>query len=95
MIDKMIPLIYGNPMEIEYSHPPTGGPTILPKESTDESTPEILPCPAEDIFVNKEVILGRMRQFPIPKMVMKMDAVTKSLNSKIRPNPMADKIIPN
>lgn len=63
------PDIYGKPIANEKSHPPNGGPMILPNESKEESSPVALPCPAVDVFVSKEETLGRITPFPIPNMV--------------------------
>ena len=54
---------------MEKSHPPNGGPMILPSESKEESNPVMLPCPAVELLVNKAEMLGRITPFPIPNMV--------------------------
>lgn len=63
------PDMYGNPIEMENNQPPSGGPTILPKESNDESNPVVLPWPAVEVFVSKAETLGRITPFPIPNIV--------------------------
>ena len=89
-MDKMIPSIYGKPMASEKSHPPKGGPIILPSESNEERSPVALPCPVVDTFVINAETLGRMKPFPMPKMVRKIAAVAKLLTNKISPNPIAE-----
>ena len=94
MIEINIPDMNGKPMAYENSHPPKGGPAILPSESIDDNNPVVLPYPYGDVFVSKEETLGRMTPFPIPKMDKKIVAVKKSLINKIKPNPIADIMIP-
>lgn len=94
-IDKMIPDMYGSPIVIENSHPPNGGPIILPSESNDDSIPVVLPCPIVDFFVSKADTQGLMTPLPRPKIVKKMAALTKLSTNKIKPNPIAEIIAPN
>ena len=56
-------------MVMEKSHPPNGGPMILPSESKEDNSPVERPCPVFDVFVSKEETLGRMKPFPIPNIV--------------------------
>ena len=90
----MAPEMYGKSMEIENSHPPKGGPAILPNESKEDSKPVTLPCPVAELFVNSAEIAGRMTPLPNPKMVKKTAEVQKLVENKIRTNPRADTMIP-
>ena len=42
-MDKTIPEIYGKFSVMEKSHPPSGGPIILPSESKEDNNPVVLP----------------------------------------------------
>ena len=68
-MDNTIPEIYGKSSVMEKSHPPSGGPIILPSESKEDSNPVVLPCPAVELFVKRAETLGRITPFPIPNIV--------------------------
>src|SRR4051794_34273438 len=79
---------------MENSHPPIGGPAILPNESKEESNPVTLPFPAVEFLVRRADIAGRMTPFPNPKIVKKTADVQKLLENRIKTNPTADTMIP-
>ena len=93
-MDKIAPEINGNPIEIENSHPPNGGPRILPNESKEESIPVVLPYPLVVFLVNKAEIAGRITPFPNPKIVKKIAAVQKLEVNRININPIIETSIP-
>src|SRR5699024_12699140 len=68
---------------------------MRPKESKDDKSPVTLPWPTLERFVSKAETAGRMKPFPIPKIVKKIAAVTKVSINKISPKPKADIKIPS
>lgn len=79
---------------MENSHPPSGGPIILPKESKEDNNPVVLPWPPVDFFVSREETLGRMTPLPIPKIVKNIAAVVKLWTRSIKANPIEETMMP-
>ena len=79
---------------MEYSRPPSGGPSILPRESNDDKKPVTLPCPEVTVFVKTDETLGLITPLPIPKMLKNIAAVMKLSTSRISAKPIADTRMP-